>query len=206
MTYTQKHFRNLFLLKVACIALVAATIILIFSFSVYSIIENKKNEIKSITDLKFNNIKILDDTSISIKDLVLSGKSSKDSNYHLTASEANKNLQGIIEMKDIEFAHSKEGQKDKIIITSDSGLMREEEKLIHIDSIAILRFSDYIVQASKLDIDLKDNTAQSNSAITVTKGNSFLKADRFSTANNSQIIHLNGNVKASINLSDTESR
>ncbi|MDF2965202.1 MAG: hypothetical protein K0Q51_590 [Rickettsiaceae bacterium] len=205
MTYTEKHFKNLFMLKLACLTIAGIVVLVVFSFSLYNFIETKRGEIRNLKDLSFSNISILEDTSVNIKDLNLSGKTTDDSDYNLTASEANKNTKGIIQMKDIQFSFSQKDQGN-LIVTSDSGSMLETEKLIKINNSATIKFRDYTVKTNQLDIDLKNYAAKSNDSIIMTKGDSYLQADSFSTTNNSEIINLNGNVKASIDLSDTKSQ
>jgi hypothetical protein len=202
-TSTDKHFKNVYLLKLICILFAAFTIILTFSFSIMNLIDKGKNDFKGITDIKFSNINILNDTNVNIKNLSLSGTNSANAEYLITANEASKNLQGLVKMKDITFTYSKPNLNDKLVIFSDSGTMNELNQEIIIDSLAKLNFSDYSILTNNLLINLKDNSAKSYQAITVKKGeSSYLKADSFSTTENSNIINLQGNVKASIDLSN----
>ncbi len=203
MTYTDKHFRSVYLLKLACILLLLTTITIIFFLSLQGFITEKTNKL-GITDFKFAAVSFLDDTSIKMKQLSLSGKMSNDTSYQLNASEANKDMQGTVQMKDIELAYDRSKTNENLFITSDFGIMQEEEKFIQIDNIAIIRFNDYIVHTTGLYIDLNNNSAKSNNSIIMKKGSSTLQADKFSTDDNSQIINLSGNVKASVNLSDVK--
>jgi LPS export ABC transporter protein LptC len=206
MTSNERHFRNLYLLKTGCILVAGFTFFLIVIFSFFNILETRKNEMRALKDIKFSNLNLKSDSTVNVKELSITGKSSSDSKYELTAGEANKDTQGVVQMKDVEFFYTKEGLEDKLKITSAVGEMKEQEKLINIESPVKLDFMDYHVETNKLEIDLKNNSAKSNSPITATKGNSLFKADKFNTTENSEIIYLNGNVKASIHLSDTESR
>lgn len=138
---------------------------------------------------------------IVIRNTVLEGEDQNGKSYTITSELVHKEsddylyyldiLSGVYNIGNIELA-----------MVANKGVMNDRDKTLLLKQSINLDYLGYKVKTEKLEINLRDMSAKSQDAVDILYQNSNISADSFEIDTNNNQIHLYGNIKTYIKISD----
>lgn len=139
-------------------------------------------------------------TKVSIKDSILEGADKKGKTYVITSKSVAKkedDLYHLIVLSGI-YNLGKLGLE----IVASKGIMNDQNKILFLNEDIKIDYGDYKATTEKLEVNLDDMSAKNNDGVEILYQHSHTHADAFELDTNDSTMHLHGNVKTYINLSD----
>jgi len=121
--------------------------------------------------------------------------------YKVTAHTAVKTSDNKYKLNQINANYPINTKKD-LLITSKHGTIYDKTKSIKLKHDVKIFFEDLILNSNKVEIDLANKEASSNSVVDLLYKNSRITADGFISKKNSDIINFKGHVMTRIYISD----
>lgn len=178
--------------------------ILILAFVCISLPANTpeiQNHSDNILDNKIHSEKAeKKDYQLKISKSIFEGLSSDLLPYKVIAKTATKINDNLYDLQNIDAQYLLENGSLKI--KAIDGIFNDEAKSIILQNNVQINYGGAEINSEKIQFDLHNKNAQSDSKVHVKYKNSSLDADRFDTDDSSNIINLEGNVESLFKISD----
>jgi LPS export ABC transporter protein LptC len=140
------------------------------------------------------------DFDLKISKSIFEGLSSNLLPYKIIAETATKINDNLYDLQNIDAKYSLEN--GNLNIKAICGTLDDEAKSIILQNNVCINYGGAEINSEKIQFDLHNKNAQSDSKVHVQYKNSSLDADRFDTDDSSDIINLEGNVESLFKISD----
>lgn len=137
---------------------------------------------------------------VAIKKSVIEGSDLQGKNYTIKSESILKSSEDIYRLNNIIGLYNI-GQVGLELI-ANMGAMNDKNRTLHLEEQISLEYDGYILNTSKLDIDLKTMSANTNDHVNVTHNGSNLVSDTMNINSQNNTIDFEGNVKTYVNIAD----
>lgn len=137
---------------------------------------------------------------VKIKNSILEGADKHGKTYVITSESVNKRDDNLYHL-DVLSGFYNIG-KLGLEMVANIGLMNDQDKTLFLKQDIQIDYGDYKVRTDNLEINLEDMSAKNQDGVDIFYNNCNSHADSFELDTKNNLIHLHGNVKTYIEISD----
>lgn len=137
---------------------------------------------------------------VTIKDSVLEGADKHGKTYIITSESIYKREDNLYHLDALSGFYNI--GKLGLEMVANMGLMNDQDKILFLKQDIKIDYGDYKITTDNLEVNLDDMSAKNKDGVEIFYNNSDSCADSFELDTKNNIIHLYGNVKTYIQISD----
>ncbi|MES2214900.1 MAG: LPS export ABC transporter periplasmic protein LptC [Pseudomonadota bacterium] len=137
---------------------------------------------------------------VTIKNTTLVGTDERNRRYNIVSKTTHKSNDDSYHMQDLKMLYDL--GKQKLHMTSQHGLMDDASQILKLKDNVVMIYDGFLLHGNQIDLDLKNTASSSNEEVTLSRGGSVIKADKFEASNDSNVMRFEGHVTTHIKLTD----
>ena len=190
LQHKQRYGRNILISKLISIIAISSLIAIL----IYNIMGDS---ITPSIDKQPSHLKKYD---VAIKKSVIEGSDLQGKNYTIKSESILKSSEDIYRLNNIIGLYNI-GQIG-LELFANMGAMNDKNRTLHLEEQISLEYNGYILNTSKLDVDLKTMSASTNEQVNVTHDSSNVISDTMCINSQNNTIDFEGNVRTYVNIAD----